>query len=87
MNIAIELAIPLNIIRMGIRNEMGALMKRAVRQATGSVYWEDGTEMNCYLIYKAHLIPGFEIMELASAHHLSYSGTDLCSGPSLAESA
>ncbi len=64
MNIAIELATPLNIIRMGIRNEMGALMKRAVRQATGSVYWEDGTEMNCYLIYKAHLIPGFEIMAI-----------------------
>ena len=44
MNIAIELATKLNIIRTRIRNEMGALIKRAILQAIGSVYWEDGTE-------------------------------------------
>jgi hypothetical protein len=50
MNMAIELATTLNIIRTGIRNEMGALMKRAMRQAIGSVYWEDGTETTLHPI-------------------------------------
>jgi len=50
MNIAIELATKLNIIRTGIRNEMGALMKRAILQAIGSVYWEDGTETTSHPI-------------------------------------
>jgi hypothetical protein len=50
MNIAIELATTLNIIRTGIRNEMGALMKRAILQAIGSVHWEDGTETTSHPI-------------------------------------
>jgi hypothetical protein len=50
MDIAIELATTLNIIRTGIRNEMGAIMKRAMRHAIGSVYWEDGTEITSHPI-------------------------------------